>query len=282
MRAPKLPSAGPWPQQRLLLPCHRRAVPVGRDENILDVRERGAAVEAGACDGECRHGRILRIGLRVREIDELVAAEVRVQNDVGKPADDGRANGRHTGDRRRIEHAVAHDAQPARAFRHEHVAVRQERHAPRMIEVLGDDRDVNAALLGREVPRAVAESRCLRAAAAGRRRSRAAPQPAGGAAAGAAGACCARLGALDTQQDQPDERRGTKTRSRSERMALSSTAARFLPHKRLDHSRAASFTGCRGTLRAQGEMGENHEYDNSRGRGSRAPSFSPHGRHFGG
>ena len=55
-------------------------------------------------------------------------------------------------------------------------------------------------------------------------------------------------------------------------------AGEAAPAGRLDQRRAASFRGGRGTLRARGETGENHEYDNSRGRGSRARSFSPDDR----
>src|SRR5688572_22945017 len=62
-----LPAATP------VLPGHRGAVPVLGDEDVLDARERGAAVETGARDGQRRQRFILHIWFRVREVDELVA-----------------------------------------------------------------------------------------------------------------------------------------------------------------------------------------------------------------
>jgi hypothetical protein len=53
-----------------------------------------------------------------------------------------------TGNRRRIEHSVADDAQPARPFGHQHAAIREEHETPRVREALGDDADANLLLLG--------------------------------------------------------------------------------------------------------------------------------------
>ena len=113
-----------------------------------------------------------------------------------------------------------------------------------MIEVLGHDRDVNARLLGREVP-----TDRRRGGVCGR------PPPGGaGACAGAAAAAwrCRRSGRSSAARGltaptpirtSPTSAAGTKTRSRVPRITLSSTAVRFLPHNRLDHSPRGEFHG---------------------------------------
>ena len=92
-----------------------------------------------------------------------------MQNDVEQPAQAHGVNRRQPGDRLRIEHAVADDAQPSGSLRDQDVAVRQEREAPRILEAFRYDRDFDLVALGVERPRAVAERHGLeeRAAASG-------------------------------------------------------------------------------------------------------------------
>jgi hypothetical protein len=71
----------------------------------------------------------------VRDVDQLVLSERRMQLDVHQPREALRLNVvRQSRDRRGIEHAVSHNPQSPRTFRHENRAVGQKRHAPRLIE----------------------------------------------------------------------------------------------------------------------------------------------------
>src|SRR5690606_18000929 len=98
----------------VVLRGHRRAVPILRDEDVLDVRELRAAVPAGARDGERALLVVLGIRLRVREIDEAVAFEVRVEREAHQAADALADDFRQPFDRRRVELAVADHAEPPR------------------------------------------------------------------------------------------------------------------------------------------------------------------------
>src|SRR5690606_16269076 len=69
----------PLPTAAVVLRGHRGAVPILRDEDVLDVRERRAAVPTGAGDRERGQRAVVRMRLRVREIDEPVALELGVQ-----------------------------------------------------------------------------------------------------------------------------------------------------------------------------------------------------------
>ena len=90
-----------------------RLAPRIRDEDVLDVLQR-RAVEHRACE---RGGReVVLTGLRVAQIDDLVLGEPRMQRDVEKTGEHAREHVRCSGDRRRIELAVANDSQPTLAL----------------------------------------------------------------------------------------------------------------------------------------------------------------------
>ncbi len=121
--------------------CH--AVALGAHEDVLGVHER-RAVPAPARDGRGLPLLVERLG--VAEVDQLVGGEVGVQHHVHVAVDGARftrdadvpRRGR-AGHRRGIELAVAHDAQAPGPLGHEHRAVGEPRHRPRVLEP-GDDR----------------------------------------------------------------------------------------------------------------------------------------------
>jgi hypothetical protein len=80
-----------------------------------------------------------------------------MQRDVEETAKPRRQDLRERTDRRGIEHAVLDRAQPPGPFGHQHPAVREEGDAPRVIEPLGDDRDVQASAARGKIPGACAQ-----------------------------------------------------------------------------------------------------------------------------
>ena len=62
-----------------------------------------------------------------------------MEREVHQARETGGLHLRQAGDRRRIEHPVPHDAQASAAFGNEDRAVGKKRHAPRLVEPLGDD-----------------------------------------------------------------------------------------------------------------------------------------------
>jgi hypothetical protein len=66
----------------------------------------------------------------VGEVDQFIFVEARVQREVHQTGQTLRPHLRHAGDRSRIEHAIAHDAQASRALRNQDAAVGEKRHAP--------------------------------------------------------------------------------------------------------------------------------------------------------
>ncbi len=129
-------------------------------EDLLDVRER-LAVEARA---RRRDRRLRAARLHVRQIHEPVLRELRVQHDRVQAARGDRRVG-PSGDRRRIEHSLADDAQGAGQLGHEHVgAARQKRQVPRPNETGYDGRHADA----NELARIAAAVRCARRRAGSR------------------------------------------------------------------------------------------------------------------
>ena len=141
-----------------------------RLEDVADVGQRlavpRAACErrrAGRCD--CRSaasrwgdGRAHRFV--VREVDQLVLGEPRVQHDVHQTLQAGRPHRRHARDGIRIEHAVTNDPQTARTLGHEDRAVGQKRDRPGLVEVLRHYDQAQTALFGGlQHDRAVGERR---------------------------------------------------------------------------------------------------------------------------
>src|SRR5262245_58047499 len=108
------------------------------DEDVFDVGER-LAVEASARDGD--GAALLVERFRVGEIQELVLGELWMQCDV-HVAVNGAGQTRLTGEvalwsagnRVRIEHAIAHDAEIPGALGDEQGAVRRERKRPRELQ----------------------------------------------------------------------------------------------------------------------------------------------------
>jgi hypothetical protein len=81
--------------------------------------------------------------LRVGEIDELIGRELRMHRDFEKAALLDRHHLRRARHRLRIERAAAHDAQRAALLGDQHVAVGQERKAPRRRKALEHRRDAH-------------------------------------------------------------------------------------------------------------------------------------------
>ena len=75
---------------------------------------------------------LVRVGLRIAHIDQLVRAEVGVQYDVQEPTLPRRVDLGDTGDRSRKQFPVPNDPQSSGALGHEDVAVGQKRHRPRI------------------------------------------------------------------------------------------------------------------------------------------------------
>jgi hypothetical protein len=62
-----------------------------------------------------------------------------MQYDIHQAALPLLGNGRQSGQRARIELAIANDPQTAFALGDEHAPIREERHAPRVLQTLNDD-----------------------------------------------------------------------------------------------------------------------------------------------
>ena len=114
-------------------------VPVVGDEQVLHVDER-LAVEAAARE---RRRPFLLLTLRVGQVDELVLRELRMDGDFEQPALPDREHLGRPGHRLRVERAAADDPQLSRLLGDEHVAVRQEREAPRRRQALEHRHDAN-------------------------------------------------------------------------------------------------------------------------------------------
>ena len=117
-----------------------------RHQEIADVGER-AAFESAA--RERRRALAVLDGLGVGEVDQTVVGEPRMQRDVHEAAVAVGPHTRHAGNRRRIEYAVADDAEPAGPFGDQHAAVREKRDAPWMRQPSGHDADADLVLFGR-------------------------------------------------------------------------------------------------------------------------------------
>ena len=132
------------------------------DEDHLQVLE-PAVAERGARDP----GAVAAVALgRIGEIDHLVRGEGGIQRDVQQPALAAGVDRRHARDRLGLEHAVPDDAQAAGALGDQDVAVRQERHAPRMLEPAHHGDQLERRLLGGDRP-LLGRARLAAAAGAG-------------------------------------------------------------------------------------------------------------------
>jgi hypothetical protein len=126
--------------------------PAGRfprlgDKDVAHVGK-ARAVEAATRHGQ-RHAAIAV--LRIREIDQVVRGEVRVQRDVVQAADEIGVHRGRSRDRCGIEDTIADEAQAAGTFGDEDgPPVRQERHAPGMGEAAGERHDAQPALRVRD------------------------------------------------------------------------------------------------------------------------------------
>ena len=110
------------------------------DLDVLDLRRR-AVDELAARDRGVVHHVLARLG--VAPVDQLVLLERRIERDVEQAALAARVNRRQAGHRLRHLLAVGADhAQPSRLLGDEHLAVGQERQAPRVDEPFGDGDDV--------------------------------------------------------------------------------------------------------------------------------------------
>jgi hypothetical protein len=114
------------------------------------------AVELAA--GERRRQQAVLARLAVGEIEPAVLGEARMERDVHEAREPHRVDLRHPGHRRRVEDAVADDAQAAGTLGDEHVPVGQPQHRPWVDEAVGDLDDANLRpLAGVEDPRPGAE-----------------------------------------------------------------------------------------------------------------------------
>ena len=142
-------------------------VPVVGDEQVLDV-DQSLAVEAAARE---RRRAFLLFTLRVSQVHELVLRELRVDGDFEQPALPDREHLGRPGHRRRVERAAADDAQLPGLLGDEHVAVRQEREAPRRRQPLEHRHDANGRADGFDNLRRVGEWQGGGALEGARRRS---------------------------------------------------------------------------------------------------------------
>jgi hypothetical protein len=116
-----------------------------RFEDDLDIGQRSAGPAAA---GQHRLADIVGNGPVIGQIDEAVAREIRMQDDVHQSLQPAGADLGHAGDRLRIEHAVTDDSQIADALGDQHVAVRQECDRPWLTQIARDDDDAQLAMLG--------------------------------------------------------------------------------------------------------------------------------------
>ena len=134
-----------------------RSLDGNRDEDVLAVGERRTAVPSRAIDRRRRVSDCAWKRLRVRDVDQTVRRELRMQRHVERAAKARCQHRRQWTEWCRVEHAIANDPQTARPFGDEHAAVGHERNAPRMIESL-DRRHVDADAAARaQIPRPGAE-----------------------------------------------------------------------------------------------------------------------------
>ena len=138
-------------------PAHFRIDVVGH-EDLLHVGER-LAVPRAAANGIARQ--VVADRLVVGEVDPAVLLECRMQHDIHQPCLGAAVDHlRHSGNRVRIDHAVADDAKRAGTLGDQNRAVGQERETVWMREALRDDRHTDLLRLGRLVrPRTSAKGR---------------------------------------------------------------------------------------------------------------------------
>ena len=134
------------------------SIHIVRHEDVFDVGE-GLAVPGSAQNrvgGDPGRERFV-----VRDVDPLVLRKAGMERDVHQAGHRAaREDWRRAFDRTGIEHAVAHDAQPAHALGDQEAPVREKCEAPRMGQPSGDDRHLDVALLERRPgPGTVAERR---------------------------------------------------------------------------------------------------------------------------
>jgi hypothetical protein len=87
-----------------------------------------------------------------------------MQRNVHEAAEDGRPNLGKGTDGHRVENAVPYHAEAPRTLGDEHVPVRQERHAPRVVEAVGHHGHAHTAAFCLEVERPASEPRCASSA----------------------------------------------------------------------------------------------------------------------
>ena len=117
-----------------------------RHEEIANVGER-AAIEPAPRERRCAFA--VLDGLGVGEVDQPVVGETWMERDIHQAAVAVRSHARHAGDRRRVEHAVADQADPAGPFGDQHAPIREEGDTPRVRETPGDDAHADFVLFGR-------------------------------------------------------------------------------------------------------------------------------------
>ena len=95
-----------------------RLAPRVGDEDLLEIRHRRAGPPRA-----CQHGGgpLVRPGLRVAQIQQLVLAKLRMQGDVEQAGQPPVVDRGYALDWLRIEDAVANDAQPSASLGHEHL-----------------------------------------------------------------------------------------------------------------------------------------------------------------
>ena len=122
-------------------------------EKLVPV-DKAVTFQPGASD---RGADTVGIAHRERQVDQAVACEVRVQRDVEQPTLAMRRDRRHAGDRFGVQPAVGEQPQSTRALGDQDAAVGQERHAPRVLEALGEGHDAERT---RPVVRAIGRPAC--------------------------------------------------------------------------------------------------------------------------
>ena len=118
-----------------------RLAPAVRQKDILHVDERGA-VEPTAGQRGRRQSVFTR--LRVRQVEQVILGEFRMEHDVEQAAQRQGFHGGHAGDWLGIEHAVLDQAKPSRTLGDQHAPIGQEREAPRIDEILRDQAHADA------------------------------------------------------------------------------------------------------------------------------------------
>ena len=121
----------------------RVLVPLFRHQQVADILE-VHVLEAAARERNRRA--VVRPALRVGEIHEVVLREVGMQHHVHQPLVRTGHDLGDTGNRHRIEHAVADDTQLTRTFRDEHSAIGQECQGEGAREPVGDSHHANLVM----------------------------------------------------------------------------------------------------------------------------------------